>query len=166
MYKYSIFETPYGFMSAVASERGLHMITLPRKKIEEVRGELKRHYLELLREEEGLKGLARKFQEYFEGQPVEFRIRMDLIGATPFELKVWDVTMGIPRGQVRSYEWVAKQVGNKKEVRAVGQALSRNRLPVIIPCHRVIRKEGDLGGFSAGVQMKRLLLKIEGYLIC
>jgi len=153
-------------MSAVASERGLHMITLPRQKIEEVQEELRRHYLELLREEEVLKGLARKFQEYFEGKPVEFRIRMDLIGATPFELKVWDVAMGIPRGQVRSYEWVAKQVGNKKEVRAVGQALSRNRLPIIIPCHRVIRKEGDLGGFSAGVQMKRLLLKIEGYLIC
>jgi len=59
---------------------------------------------------------------------------------------------------------VAKQVGSPKEVRAVGQALKRNRLPVIIPCHRVINKSGDLGGFSGGVELKRKLLNIEGRL--
>ncbi|MDD5382276.1 MAG: MGMT family protein, partial [Candidatus Margulisbacteria bacterium] len=65
-------------------------------------------------------------------------------------------------GEVRSYAWVADKVGSPKEVRAVGQALKRNRLPIIIPCHRVVNKSGDLGGFSGGVDLKRKLLKIEG----
>lgn len=153
-------------MGTVASERGLHMVILPKKKIEEVKKELEGHYIELTRDEEGLKGVAGRMRDYLTGKRVKFREKMDLEGATDFELKVWDMTLGIPYGETRSYAWVAKQVGNPKEVRAVGQALSRNRLPIIIPCHRVIRKEGDLGGFSAGAEMKRLLLKIEGYLLC
>jgi len=161
-----MFETAYGVVGVVASDRGLHMIILPKKKIEEVKKELEGHYLELVRDEQGLKGVAGRIRDYLGGKPVKFREKMDLIGATPYELRVWDVTLGIPYGETRSYAWVAKQMGNPQEVRAVGQALSRNRLPIVIPCHRVIRKEGDLGGFSAGAEMKRMLLKIEGYLLC
>jgi methylated-DNA-[protein]-cysteine S-methyltransferase len=93
---------------------------------------------------------------------VRLNFTLDVGGATPFEIRVWDTVNGIPYGEVRSYDWVAKQVGAPKKVRAVGQALKRNRLPVIIPCHRVINKSGDLGGFSGGVDLKRKLLKIEG----
>ena len=149
-------------MGAVRSEKGLHKIVLPLADENQVKKELSSHYLELERDEKAFKILKEKMRFYFEGRSVDFAEKMDLKGATPFELKVWDVTMGIPRGEARSYEWVAKRIGNPKEAQAVGQALGRNRLPIIIPCHRVIRKVGDLGGFSGGVELKRKLLKIEG----
>lgn len=162
MYKYSIFKTPLGYMGAVRSEKGLHKIILPLADEGQVKKELSSHYLELERDEKAFKILKEKIRFYFERHAADFAEKMDLRGATPFELKVWDMTMGIKRGEVRSYEWVARQIGNPKEVRAVGQALKRNRLPIIIPCHRVINKSGDLGGFSGGVELKRKLLKIEG----
>jgi O-6-methylguanine DNA methyltransferase len=78
-----------------------------------------------------------------------------------FYQKVWKVVAQIPKGEVRSYSWVAKKVGSAKAARAVGQALKNNPFPVIIPCHRVIRKDGSLGGYSQGLKKKTLLLKIE-----
>jgi O-6-methylguanine DNA methyltransferase len=152
-------------MGAVASPNGLHMVILPRKKQSEVKSILEEHYLELYRDEKKFIPLAKKISNYFEGEKVIFKENIDVSGATPFEMKVWDMVFGIPYGEVRSYAWVAKQVGEPKNVRAVGQALKRNRLPIIIPCHRVISKAGDLGGFSGGVDLKYKLLKIERKLL-
>ncbi|KPJ65622.1 hypothetical protein AMJ44_09820 [candidate division WOR-1 bacterium DG_54_3] len=163
MFRYSIFNTLLGHMGVVASTKGLHMIILPRKSEREIKEFLEEHYaLELHRDEKRLAGIARKIKGYLNGKMVTFREDLDVGGATPFEMRVWDTVYGIPYGEVRSYAWVAEQVGNPKEVRAVGQALKRNRLPIIIPCHRVINKSGDLGGFAGGVDLKRKLLKIEG----
>lgn len=163
MYKYSIFETSLGYMGAVASSKGLHMVILPKKSEKEVKEILEEHYTEeLVRDEKELEKISRKVKDYLKGKKVRFKERLDARGATPFEMKVWDTVYGIPYGEVRSYGWVAKQVGSPKEVRAVGQALKRNRLPIVIPCHRVVNKSGDIGGFSAGVEMKRKLLRIEG----
>ncbi|KAF0135338.1 MAG: methylated-DNA-protein-cysteine S-methyltransferase [Candidatus Saganbacteria bacterium] len=153
-------------MGVVASEKGLHMVVLPYDSIKNVKKELEGHYIELIRNDDSLKDISLRIIEYFSGKEVDFNIKMDFDGSTDFELKVWDAVMGIPRGEVRSYEWISKHIGFPKKVRAVGQALSRNRLPVVIPCHRVVKKYGDIGGFSRGVNMKRLLLKLEGYLIC
>lgn len=139
------------------------MVILPRKTPEEIKEVLEEHYTEdLIRDEKGLASIKAKIKDYLQGKKVKFKEKLDVSGATPFELKVWDTVYGIPYGETRSYDWVAKQVGSPKEVRAVGQALKHNRLPIVIPCHRVINKSGDLGGFSAGVEMKRKLLKIEG----
>ncbi len=163
MYKYSIFSTAFGHMGAVSSPKGLHMVILPRKSEEEVKKHLEEHYaVDLYRDAKCLAAITKKIKAYLEGRKILFREDLDVGGATSFEMKVWDIVYGIPYGEVRSYGWVAKQVGSPKEVRAVGQALKRNRLPIIIPCHRVINKSGDLGGFSGGVALKRELLKIEG----
>ena len=80
---------------------------------------------------------------------------------TKFQQKVWRALLKIPYGETRSYQWVASQIGNPKAVRAVGQAVGKNPLPVIIPCHRVIHSNGTLGGFSLGIKIKKLLLKME-----
>ena len=85
----------------------------------------------------------------------------DLGSLTPFQRKVLEVVKTIPSGETRSYKWVAERMGNPKSARAVGQALKRNPYPVIIPCHRVIRSNGKLGGYSKGIQKKRKLLKKE-----
>lgn len=84
--------------------------------------------------------------------------------ASSFQRKVYEVVRQIPRGEVRTYAWVAKQIGNPKAARAVGQALKRNRWAPKIPCHRVIASDGTLGGYSAagGLAGKRKLLRQEG----
>ncbi len=81
---------------------------------------------------------------------------------TPFQRAVWDATRGIPYGEVRSYAWVARQIGNPKGVRAVAQALGANPLLLFVPCHRVVRSNGDLGGFGCGLDIKLRLLSLEG----
>ena len=80
-----------------------------------------------------------------------------------FEEKVYRAVKKVPKGEVRSYEWVAKMIGNPGAVRAVGNALNKNPYAPEVPCHRIIRKNGELGGFAAGLKRKRELLLSEGY---
>ena len=86
---------------------------------------------------------------------------MDLSNYTPFQRSVWKALQKIPVGETRSYQWVAKKIGKPKAVRAVGQAVGANPIPIIIPCHRVIRSDGTIGGFSSGLKWKRFLLTTE-----
>jgi methylated-DNA-[protein]-cysteine S-methyltransferase len=102
-----------------------------------------------------------RFRTYLNGGKIAFPDELDLSGATLFQRKVWEITRLIPYGETRSYAWVAEQIKNPKAVRAVGQALARNPLPLIIPCHRVITIDGRLGGFSGGVEIKKHLLHLE-----
>lgn len=81
---------------------------------------------------------------------------------TPFQRRVYKVVLSIPPGRVRSYKWVAEKIGAPDSYRAVGQALNKNSYIEIIPCHRVIKSNGSLGGFSRGKRTKRRLLKREG----
>lgn len=105
--------------------------------------------------------LTELLERYFSGQ----RVKLDypiILNGTEFQLRVWMKVKEIPYGEVRSYEWVARNIGKKKAARAVGNALNRNPIALIIPCHRVVRKNGDIGGFGYGVEVKRKLLSIEG----
>ena len=81
---------------------------------------------------------------------------------TLFEKDVYKVVSGIPRGQTRSYAWVAKKIGRPRGARAVGNALNKNPYPIAVPCHRVIKSDGSIGGFFRGVHAKRRLLASEG----
>lgn len=83
---------------------------------------------------------------------------------TDFEKKVLKITSLIPLGEVRSYQWVAKKIGRPKAVRAVGTALKKNPYPIIIPCHRVIKSDGSLGGYAKGKELKKKLLLLEKYI--
>ncbi len=88
---------------------------------------------------------------------------LDLSSVTDFQRSVLEQTRRIPRGEVRSYAWIAREIGHPRAVRAVGTALARNPLPFVIPCHRVIRGDGDLGDYSAGgTEMKQRVLQYEG----
>jgi methylated-DNA-[protein]-cysteine S-methyltransferase len=105
--------------------------------------------------------LARPLKAYLAGKPVRFKFRLDPSAGTPFQRKVWRALLKIPRGQTRSYAWVAKQIGQPKAVRAVANACGANRVPILIPCHRVIASDGSLGGFGGGLAMKKKLLALE-----
>jgi O-6-methylguanine DNA methyltransferase len=90
-------------------------------------------------------------------------VPLDLRGASPFELEVWTKTVEIPRGEVRPYGWIAAEIGRPRAVRAVGTALGHNPVPLVIPCHRVVRTDGTIGQYSGGgPAKKRLILRAEG----
>ena len=103
-----------------------------------------------------------RIRDYFRGKPVDFGDKLDLSAGTEFQKKVWSNCRDIPYGQTRSYGWIAARVGKPGASRAVGNALSKNPIPIIIPCHRVLAADGGIGGFSGGLPAKRNLLKLEG----
>ena len=105
--------------------------------------------------------LARQLSRYFRGKKVAFRVPVDLSRSTEFQRKVWRTLQTIPYGQTRTYAWVAGKIGRPKAVRAVGAACGANPVPLIMPCHRVLRSDGSLGGFSAGLEWKKRLLALE-----
>ena len=91
------------------------------------------------------------------------RIDLDLRGHTPFEVAVWTKALEIPRGEVRPYGWIAAEIGRPKAVRAVGTALAHNPVPLVVPCHRVVRSDGMIGQYSmGGPDAKRQVLAAEG----
>jgi methylated-DNA-[protein]-cysteine S-methyltransferase len=105
--------------------------------------------------------IIRKFNRYFKGEPVTFDFPLDLRGLSKFTCRVLNEVRKIPYGQVVSYRTLASRIKNPKASRAVGQALKRNPLPIIIPCHRVVRSDRKLGGYAWGVDWKRYLLTLE-----
>lgn len=93
-------------------------------------------------------------------------VRYDLRSLTPFEQAVLMKTLEIPRGEVRTYSWIAREIGHPKAVRAVGTALANNPIPLLIPCHRVVRSDGLIGNYGAGgPKNKRALLSMEGVVV-
>jgi len=103
---------------------------------------------------------ATQLKEYLAGRRQNFDLPLKPIG-TPYQQKVWGQLVRIPYGQTRSYQEIAEALGNRKAARAVGNANHRNPLPIFIPCHRVIGKNGSLVGYAYGVNTKEKLLKIE-----
>jgi methylated-DNA-[protein]-cysteine S-methyltransferase len=100
--------------------------------------------------------------DYFAGRPADFSsLPLDLAG-TPFQQRVWRELRRLPPGQTVSYAELARRLGQPRAARAVGQALKRNPLPILIPCHRVLAARGQLGGYSSGLERKLWLLRHEG----
>lgn len=102
----------------------------------------------------------RQLQQYFAGDRQEFDLRISPQG-TPFQERVWQELCKIPYGETASYGAIAEQIGNPKACRAVGMANSKNPIPIIIPCHRIIGKDGSLTGFGGGLAVKKHLLDLE-----
>ena len=100
---------------------------------------------------------------YFAGGSVDFaEIPVQLAYGTEFQQQVWTAIQQIPYGEVRSYQWIADQIRRPKSVRAIGNAVGANPVSILIPCHRVIRSNGALGGYGGGLERKRRLLALEG----
>ncbi len=102
----------------------------------------------------------KQLQEYFAGKRKKFDLPLKLEG-TEFQKSVWKALQSIPYGVVVTYSDVAKMIGNPKAVRAVGQANNKNKLPVVVPCHRVVGKNGKLVGYAAGLWRKEFLIELE-----
>lgn len=103
----------------------------------------------------------REIGAYFSGRLRSFSALCDLDGLPPFTRAVLKITARIPYGEIRSYRWIANKLGKPRASRAVGNALARNPIPIIIPCHRVVRSDGSLGGYALGLDWKKRLLELE-----
>ncbi len=153
-----VFKTDLGWIGIASSEKGLRQCVLPQSSSGEASRKLG------LENEPGtqiplaLTDITERLKRYFNGYKTDFPYTLDLSAGTNFQRRVWEVTRLIPYGETRSYSWVAEKTGNRNAVRAVGQALGANPLPVIVPCHRVLSKDGSIGGYDGGVELKRYLL--------
>lgn len=159
--KYITFNTDMGWIGILGSAKGLLGTTLPQRSTQEVRQLLGDRVNYAIWSPRLFEDLMERFRIYFGGHKATFPDELDLSRATAFQREVWGITGLIPYGETRSYTWVAEQIKKPGAVRAVGQALGRNPLPIIVPCHRVVNSDGKLGGYNGGVEMKRYLLFLE-----
>lgn len=144
----SVFETPLGKVMAIADEEGVCSLDFDTKE-------------PLIRDENGyLIALEIQLLEYFDGKRKVFDVRLNPKG-TPFQMAVWRTLCDIPYGNVISYSQEAQMLSHAKAVRAVANANGKNPLPIIIPCHRVIAKNGGIGGYSGGIWRKEFMLELE-----
>ncbi len=109
-----------------------------------------------------MENVRKDLYDYFNGCAVRFKVPLDLSIGTQFQRKVWRKVREIPYGELRSYKWVARSIGRAHASRAVGNAVGRNPVAPIVPCHRVVCSDGSLGGYSSGVAIKKRLLNLEG----
>jgi len=108
-----------------------------------------------------LEAVAQQLHEYFDGQRQVFDVPLEFDG-TAFQQQAWRALLDVPFGETRSYSEQAQAISNPKAVRAIGLANSRNPIAIIVPCHRVIGKSGQLTGYAGGLELKRFLLQHEG----
>lgn len=153
-------------IALAATERGLCYLALPRDSVRGLKDWVSHHIDDCALQEDplALEPYVQELNEYFSGLRQEFSGPVDLHG-TPFQVAVWRALLGIPYGETRSYQDIARAIGRPKAVRAVGMANGANPVPIVVPCHRVIGKNGSLTGYSGGLDIKTQLLQQEGLLL-
>lgn len=147
---YDIVESPIGILYLVFTGKILSGIAFKKPA-------------EILRKGEAPLLIKKELKEYFENGRDEFTQKIGFTKGTEFDKKVWLALKEIPYGETRTYKWLAEKIGKPSACRAVGQALGRNPLPILLPCHRIIESDGTIGGYSSGIDIKRRLLEIEYY---
>ncbi len=145
---FDVFESPVGILFLLFSGKNLAGISFEKPTCK--RGEAPDSF-------------KRELRGYFEGRIEEFNQRIVFLEGTDFKKKVWLALRDVPYGETRTYRWLAERIGNPGASRAVGQALSKNPIPIVLPCHRIIESDGSIGGYSSGIDIKRRLLEIEYY---
>ena len=153
-------KTAAGRVFVVCSAQGLREVRLgggaPSRREARARG------VRFVRRPRWTAAAARAIERFVAGKEIPATLPLDLALGTPFERRVWEATRSVPWGQVESYSAIAARAGAPRAVRAVGNALGKNPVPIVVPCHRVIHFAGSIGGFTSGLDWKRYLLSLEG----
>lgn len=160
---YAMIDSPFGPLTTATTPRGLVRLAYPGEEgvLQELSTRISPRVLEIPAR---LDRIRRQLDEYFEGHLRHFRLDVDWALVGPFGRKILAVTAQIPYGNVSSYGEVAARTGNPKASRAAGNALGSNPIPIVVPCHRVVRSGGGLGGYTGGLDRKEFLLRLEGFL--
>jgi len=160
---YATTDSPFGPLLLATTKRGLVRVGLPNQDAEDLLAELAaRVSPRVLECPAQLEGPRRKLDLYFEGRLRAFELPLDWQLTAGFRARVQRAIAKIPYGQTRSYAEMAGRAGNERAVRAAGTACGSNPLPIVVPCHRVLRSGGGLGGYGGGLPMKEALLRLEG----
>lgn len=159
----SSFSSPIGFLRLAATEKGLCSLSLDVSEKEFIAHGKKSFNAEPVRDADSpiLRLTEKELKEYFEGRLKRFTVPIDWSAMSPFQIRVLTELFLIPYGETASYGQIAACIGKPKASRAVGTAVARNPIPIIIPCHRVIPADGSLGGYLWGPKIKRRLQEIE-----
>jgi len=160
--KFSVLETELGAILLFAREAHLWRLDLVASGPADARQRAAAEFPEAEEQPGRFEAATRLLRRYFSGERVEFDIPLDLFGLKPFSSAVLTEIRHIPYGGLASYGAVARRLGRPSAARAVGQALKRNPIPIVIPCHRIIAGDDSLGGFGMGLDMKMKLLSLEG----
>lgn len=161
--QYRLVETEFGSFGFVARDEELLATFLPTSK-DIVLALISERFPDARADAHLLDSFAKDVRRYFRGEPVRFDVSVDLERVPPFHRKVYQQCRRIPFGGTASYQDLARAAGNEHAVRAVGTAMARNHWPLVVPCHRVVRVDGSLGGFSSpeGIEEKVRMLRLEG----
>lgn len=156
---------PYSLYIA-ATDRGFCYVGSNQGNLEEVRQWVDKHVsnAQLVLDDGFLQPYSEQLSDYFNQKRTDFDMPLDIRG-TAFQQKVWHTLRTIPFGEVKTYSEIAYLIGKPSAVRAVASAIGQNPIMIIVPCHRVIRKDGSISGFRGGVHMKRLLQQLESDVI-
>jgi O-6-methylguanine DNA methyltransferase len=160
---YTIIDFPLGKIFLAKSEKGLSLASSlkNRNRFEEITEFFKRKSILLELQRKKFHREEKLFSQYFEGKKEDFTsLPLDFISGTPYQRKVWLETRKIPYGKTQTYKFLAEKL-NHRGYRSIGQALSRNPLLIVIPCHRVLSSDGSIGGFTGGLKLKKFLLRLE-----
>lgn len=162
---YATTDSPFGTLLLATTPRGLVRVGLPNQDTDEMLEDLAvRISPRVLEDPAQLDEAQRQLNLYFEGKLHEFALPLDWQLTTGFRERVQRAIAEIPYGETRSYMQIAATAGNERAVRAAGTACGSNPIPIVVPCHRVLRTGGSLGGYGGGLLMKQALLKFEGVL--
>jgi methylated-DNA-[protein]-cysteine S-methyltransferase len=162
---YTTADSPFGPLLLAQTGRGLVRVGLPNQDTEELLVDLsERVSPRVLEAPAQLDEARRELDLYFEGRLDHFDLPLDWRLSGGFRQRVLRAISRIPYGQTRSYTEMARKAGNERAVRAAGTACGSNPIPLVVPCHRVLRTGGALGGYGGGLPMKRALLELEGVL--
>jgi methylated-DNA-[protein]-cysteine S-methyltransferase len=160
---YAEAESPLGTLLVASTPKGLVRLAYPEEDRDGVLEDLARKVSpRLLEAPERVDGIRRELEEYFEGRREAFAFNVDFALTRGFTRRVLRATARIPYGDVATYRVVASRAGSPRAVRAAGNALGSNPIPIVVPCHRVVRTGGALGGYTGGLERKEYLLKLEG----
>ena len=158
---YTTFNTPFGKTGVAVTPYGICRVVLSIASESKFVEALKTTYHSPKKQPRQLTKIEKEFHLYFSGKLKKFTFKVDLRQGTSFQQRVWEKLKAIPFGETRSYQWLATEIYQPKACRAVGNANGKNPTPIIIPCHRVIQKNGSLGGFTGGTDLKKYLLELE-----
>ena len=162
---YGFAESPFGELLVALTAQGVVKLDYPDRDFdEELEMIAARLSPRVLFSPKATNSVRRELGEYFEGKRRDFDVPVDLSLSRGFARKVLSATARIPFGSLSTYREVAAEAGNIKATRAAGNALGSNPIPIVVPCHRVVRTGGGLGGYTGGLDRKRALLRLEGAL--
>lgn len=159
---YDVVSTPIGELLVAASERGLALIGFEPSPERDLERLAQLAGPRVLRSSRSVDDARRELEEYFAGRRRAFDLALDLRALPPFTVAVLGQLARVPYGETTTYGELAARVGRPRAARAVGTVMNRNRIPIVLPCHRVVGSTGDLTGYAGGLDRKRTLLELEG----